>query len=179
MLKSSLILLIAIGLSLSNCQPVKAPLGFVPKRKGTTTNAFGGWMSISFLDSTRQELEGEFIAVSNDSLYIMDGDKVNGRKTAEVRFARIILFNTDASGYAAWTVLNSLGTISTGTFLVFMFPLAFVTGIMTTVSESRRINFYEYPLHDWSTLRKYARFPQGIPEGVDLHELKPQVHPVK
>lgn len=173
MLRSSLVALIGIGLFMSHCQSVNAPKGSVPHRKGIATNAFGGWVSLSFWDSTRQIVEGEFIAVDNDTVYVLVGDKLDASKAADIRVARIILFNNDAAGYGVWTILTSLGTISNGGFMIFTLPMTLVTGILTTVAESKRVNFFEYPEHDWGALSKYARFPQGIPPGVNVDDLKP------
>lgn len=172
MLRSSLVALIGMGLFMSHCQSVKAPKGAVPSRKGIATSAFGGWVSLSFLDSTRQTVEGEFIAVNNDTVYVMAGDKMDSFKTVDIRVARIILFSNDATGFGVWTALTSLGTISNGGFLIFTLPMTLVTGILTTVGESKRVNFFEYPTHDWEELSKYARFPQGIPPGVNVDHLK-------
>ena len=174
MLKGSLGALIFLGLFMSHCQSVNAPSGSVPKRIGLATNAFGGWVSISFLDSTRQTVEGEFIAVSNDTVYVMVGDEIDPRNVADIRTARIILFNTETAAYGVWTALTSLGTISNGGFLIFTLPMTILTGVATTIGESKRINFFEYPTHDWKMLSRYARFPQGVPTGVNLYDLEPQ-----
>lgn len=173
MLKSRLIVLIGLGLFLSQCESAKAPRGAVPKRKEVAMTAFGGWMTLSFWDSTRQTVQGEFIALSKDTVYIMIAGEVDALSKAEVREGRIVFFKTETSNYGIWTALTILLSLSNGYFSIITGPLTFLTGIATTVGEATRINYYEYPTHDWTVLRKFARFPQGIPAGIQMHELKP------
>lgn len=158
---------------LCGCSTVKAPHGSVPKRKAIVTDAFGGWISAS-LKTTRNSIQGEFIAISSDSVFIMSDNKVQPLPKADIASARIILFNNVSDNYSGWTFLNSLATISNGYFLIFTLPINLITGISTANAEAKRINYYDYPALTWDELSKFARFPQGIPEQVDTKEIKPR-----
>lgn len=174
MLKNSFAIIFVLVLILQGCQTMKAPPGAVPKRTAMATDAFGGWLTLFFKDSVRNSVQGEFIAFGADSVYIMEGDRVLTAHVAEVDSASVVVFKTETGSYSLWTALASLLTISNGYFLVATLPLTLITGISTTVGESRRVNYYIYPDHAFSGLSKYARFPQGLPAGMDVAALKPR-----
>jgi hypothetical protein len=156
-----------------NCSTVKAPQGSVPRRNGVATDAFGGWITLS-VTGGQSSIGGELIAVDTDSLFVMSGDKIQIFSKADISAARLILYKTDNNGYTAWTILGALATISNGGFLVFTFPVFLVTGIVTTITEAKRINFYDYPAVSWDELTKYARFPQGITNKIRISDIKPR-----
>jgi hypothetical protein len=172
MLKNKILIALCF-MVLCGCSAVKAPQGSVPRRKDIVTDAFGGWISAS-LKTTRNSIQGEFIAISLDSVFIMSDNKVQILPKADIDNARIILFNSESGAYSGWTFLSSLATISNGHFLVFTLPINLITGISTASGEAKRINYYDYPALTWDELNKYARFPQGIPEQVDTKEIKPR-----
>jgi len=172
MLKSKTLFTLCI-IVVCGCSSVKAPKESVPRRKAIATDAFGGWVTIS-LKTNQNSIQGEFIAVASDSVYIMIDNEVQLVSRADINNARVIFFNTESGSYGVWTFLNSLATISNGYFLIFTLPLNLITGISTTTGESKRINYYDYPALTWEELNKYARFPQGIPEQLDIKEIKPR-----
>jgi len=167
------ILSISISFLLCCCATVRAPYSKVPKRLGIRTDAFGGWISLNLI-SNPHSVEGEFVAVSTDSLYVFVGEKLAAFPTSAITYARIVLYNNNSTGYAAWTAVGSITTIFNGYYAVFSLPLFLITGIATTVSESNRINYFDFPVNNWEELKKYARLPQGIPEGFNTAELRPR-----
>ena len=64
-------------------------------------------------------------------------------------------------------------TISNGVFLLLTAPAWLITGLVAAGNESHA------PLRDvpplaWAELAAYARFPQGLPPGIDLAEIRPK-----
>lgn len=159
---NSLLLFAACILFTISCKTATAPKGTVPNRNGIAWDGRGGWITLSFADSAREQINGEFLALGQDSVYIMNSETFSATPIADVRSARIIMYNTETTAYAIWTFLSSLLTISNGAFLILTLPLNLITGISTTVGESRRLNYFDYPENDWAELNKYTRFPQGI-----------------
>lgn len=168
---NSLLLFAACILFMGSCKTATAPKGSVPNRNGIAWDGRGGWITLSFADSTRHQIKGEFIALGQDSVYIMNSDIFSSTPIADVRSASVIMYNTETTAYAMWTILSSLLTISNGGFLAITLPLTLITGISTTVGESRRINHFDYPENDWAELNKYTRFPQGI-ERINRKDLR-------
>lgn len=172
MLKSK-IFIASCFIGLCGCSTVKAPQRSVPRREAIAADAFGGWLSVS-LKTTRSSIQGEFIAISSDSVFIMPDKKVQVLPKADIDRARIIFFNNESDAYSLWAFLSSVATISNGYYLVLTLPINIITGISTASAEAKRINYYDYPSLTWEELNKYARFPQGIPEQVDINEIKPR-----
>ena len=172
MLKSKLIFLTSLAW-LIGCTAVKAPVGSVPKRTDLSIDAYGGWMEVQLL-STNTSRSGEFIAISNDTIYLMPSEKVVKYAVSDISTARIIYFNTETDSYNNWTRIVSVSTLTNGLFLIFTLPLALSTGISTTNAEADRVNYVDYPATSIDELKKYARFPQGMPREVTLDMLKPR-----
>lgn len=152
---------------------MQAPRRSVPKRLDISTDAFGGWIFLNNYDS-EAEIQGEFITIGTDSLYIMVDGQVLAHDLDDIDKARVVLFNTNNSAYAIWTFLGFISTISNGYFLVFTGPMWLITGAAVNSGEAKRINYFDYPSYDWEELIKYARFPQGFPEGINLMDLRPR-----
>lgn len=151
------------------CTAVKAPRGSVPTMVKMGTDVYGGWITLHLNDSS--EVAGELIAVSGEQVIICRPGETRPVPLAQITTAQLVMFKTQEGGYATWTFLNSLLTVANGFFLIFTLPVNLVTGISTSTSEGRRENSLDYPATDWSELSKYARFPQGLPEGVELGDI--------
>ena len=158
---------------LCNCSTVNAPQGSVTKRNGLATDAFGGWITLSIIGD-KGSIEGELIAVDTGSVFVMSSDKIQIFPKSDISTARIILYKNESNNFLAWTIIGSLATISNGGFLVFTLPITLVTGIATISGEKKRINFYDYPGISWDEVSKYARFPQGINNKINISEIKPR-----
>jgi hypothetical protein len=88
--------------------------------------------------------------------------------------ARLIIFKNMIGAFGAWTFFGSLLTISNGYFLLFTLPTTLIMGISTIAGEAKRLNFLDYPANSFENLSKYARFPQGLPEGLNIADLRPR-----
>jgi hypothetical protein len=66
-----------------------------------------------------------------------------------------------------------VSTISNGYLLGITAPLWIITGIVASSNESRAPLRGVPPLV-WADLAAYARFPQGLPPGIDLGEIRPK-----
>jgi hypothetical protein len=173
MLKNELRFIISFFLLLNSCGTVKAPHGSVPKRNALMTDAFGGWIELRLI-SPENFIAGEFIAIRDDSLYILTGGEIQKYAIPNVSSARVVLFKTESDSYGIWTFFGSLLTLSNGGFAVITLPSTLISGISTTVVEAKRINFLDYPSNNFDELKKFARFPQGMPEGINTTDLIPR-----
>jgi hypothetical protein len=165
-------LIVIICLVSGSCNSVRAPHGTVPLRTQLTDDAFGGWIGMEHRDSGL--IQGELIAVSEDSVFVLQGKEAKGFAKARIGAARLIIFRTAEGGYAAWTFFGSLFTLTNGYFLAVSLPATLISGIATTATEAQRINYMDFPVNGWTELAKFSRFPQGLPREIDLSELKPR-----
>jgi hypothetical protein len=172
MLKTKIILLMCLVVLASACISVSAPRKSVPKRNAISTDAFGGWITINA--GNPAALSGELIGLTEASVYIMTGDGLELIPKQQIVSARLVMFNTESFEYGLWTTAGSLATISNGYFMIFTFPLWLATGIPVSAGEANRQNYLDYPASGWDELNKFARFPQGIPPGIELSSLRPR-----
>jgi hypothetical protein len=82
---------------------------------------------------------------------------------------RLEFFHAARSGYATWTALGVMSTFSHGVFLVLTAPVwagvgAYATSVYTRAPLVMTLSV--------EALRPYARFPQGIPPGLDRGTLR-------
>lgn len=153
---------------------VKAPKGSVPQRKELYNDAFGGWIQLSLTaEKDMAKYQGELICIARDSIYLLtpSGDLVQVAEK-DVSSSRLIFYNTETEKYAGWTTIGALTTVSHGYYLIFSFPTWLIVGTTNTSAELRRENYLDCPPYTSKQLRKYARFPQGLPVGLDLEQLK-------
>lgn len=164
--------LLLVGLlALSACSTIKAPKGQVPRRQDLVNDAFGGWMLLTL--TSQQKVEGELLALTADSIHIINQTRFSFAKT-EIVSGRLIMYITDTQRFGRWATAGTFGSITNGWFLIFTMPIWIITGIATKSSEANRINYLDYPPTDWNYLNRYARFPQGFPAGLNRSEVMPR-----
>lgn len=162
-------------LSLWSCKTaVNAPRGTVPRRTELAENTFGGWISVNYLVGVN-ELTGELIALTPESVYVLTNTGVETVLLQDVNKARLIFYKTDAQRFTSWTAAGGFLSITNGYFFVFSFPLWMITGAVTVNEEAKRVNYIDFPEQPWAEFRKYARFPQGLSAEISLKELEPRL----
>lgn len=155
----------------ANCSVVSAPQGTVPSRKELQTDAFGAWFSGK--QGTQKILvQGELVAIDGDSLFILMRDTLRAMLTSDFDTARIIVYNTEAKTYGIWTGILTGVSLLTGYYAALTLPLSLGIGITTYLDEKNRIHSFDHPPHGWPEISKYARFPQGMPPGLDKRTLR-------
>lgn len=135
--------------------------------------AYGAWIDVQFASSADSAKEsgvrGELIAASEDSLWVLplDGSLRSVSRSAASR-VRLSRFDANWGYLATWTTLGTLSSISHGVWLVISAPVWMIGGSLATRSQS-----YKPILEDPDTraLRRYARFPQGLPPNVSRTDL--------
>lgn len=167
-LKSFSTILIFIGLFACGSL-VKAPKDAVPKLNKLSETANGGWITF---DNGEKKISGELIGFKEDSLFVLSERKILSFSQNNIQSARLIFFNTRAEEYGVWTGVNSLFTIANGAFLIFTLPINLIVGTSVSSSESKRINYIDFPEYAWADFQKFARFPQGLLDSIDRKELE-------
>lgn len=169
------------------CTGLPAPGGWLPTAEENQTSAFGGWVEV--WTTTRGKLAGELLAVSEDTIYLNDRDGVVAFPTRNVRRARVTGYDPRAGDLQRAVLLGTLSTLSHGlvsilsapAWLLIGLPVAHsaVTGAQVDVSPAqpatprvRGAPPAPEASHDWQRLRPWARFPQGMPEGLDRTGLR-------
>lgn len=161
----------------SGCASTSTPDGWLPRAEEAAQDGYGAWIEIQAEDRSRPAVMGELIAVEDSMLTVLDlrGEVVTV-PAAGIRKARVVTFQSQHKKYGGWTVLGSIASISNGFFLVFTLPTWLAVG-----SEAARLEsaspLVDVPRQPWEALRPHARFPQGLPSGVDPARLQTRSAP--
>lgn len=170
------VFLTIVFLALS-CATVKTPQNPVPKRTELETEAYGA--RIRLTSKNEQHFKwaaGELLCIHTDFVYVLnDAGNIEVINKKEVKTAHIVLYQTLASKYTSWALLGTLSTASHGKFMVISFPLWLISGISISRAEAQRINYLYYPETSWKEISHFARFPQGLPTGLNLNKIKPRL----
>lgn len=156
----------------AGCATKTAPKVWLVEPEKAQTQAFGFWTTVEYsTDSSLKLAHGELIAINKGKLYLLGYEGLIGIPTEKIHRVKIFLYKSKEQTIEYWALLGTLSTISHGYSLIFSAPVWIISGIICAIGESKS-GVLEYPEHSWEEIRKYARFPQGIPEGIDLSSLK-------
>lgn len=153
-------------MQIAGCAISRAPKGRLPDPGDRQSLTYGGWLSVRFADSDfGWDAEGELIAVANDSLYVLtDSYRFMAISLKKIAKAQMTAYNIKAGRLGVWALLGVLSTPSHGFILVLSTPLWLLVGVIPTAVQSYTPRI-KYPSKTWDEFRKFARFPQGLPEG--------------
>lgn len=149
-----------------------APKDWLPKPAEAQAIAYGGWIELTYKGAeAKREADGELIAVSDDSVWVLSQNEGVVVSTASVKDGKLTAYAAQTGGLSGWTAVGTLSTLSNGAFLLFTAPLWLLVGGSSIAGESRDAQRKSPPL-TWSELAAFARFPQGLPEGITFAALQ-------
>jgi len=158
------------------CAGNPAPSGFLPSPKEAVRDLYGGWIEVTVPAAGHDgRVAGELIAASADSVWILPdtGRGTVAVATGAVKEGRLVRYRSDAGAVAGYSTLGVISTLSNGYFLIFTAPAWIITGVVASSAESGAPIRRALPL-TWAELSAYARFPEGLPPGIDLAEIRPK-----
>jgi hypothetical protein len=166
-------LLAVIGAFLAaSCATNTAPSGFLRDPSISQRDAWGGWIDVTLTESAGGErVAGELIAVTADSLWIKDATGGMIASTRNVLRGQLVGYDARWGRIGGLTFLGTLTTISNGLFLVFTAPMWMIGGSVAAAVQSR-LPLQAAPPANWADLARFARFPQGMPAGITLQDLR-------
>lgn len=142
-----------------------------PSLERMERQGYGAFITITTLAG--QEVSGELISVERSVVRVLRFGAGTGALTwvasTDVKSADVYPYETEG-GFAAWTLLGVLSTVSHGFILVLSAPIWIISGSIAGGVESRH-NILSYPEHSWGEIVIWARFPQGLPPGLDEESL--------
>jgi hypothetical protein len=156
------------------CATTTAPSAWLPSAADTQTQGFGSWISLTIAgDTLKATLDGELIAVEQHTVLVLTRDSLIAVNQEEISAAKLTSYRSGAGLLTLWTVLGVLSTPSHGWFMGLTVPLWIITGSVSSAGQSFAPQ-KKYPNLGWHELRQYARFPQGLPRGIDREGLSPK-----
>ena len=165
----------AAALVLGGCAGAPGPRGFLSTAPEAVHMARGGWVKVDRRSSdatfgSQLVVEGELLAAGADTLHVLTGA---GPLTV-VRAPRDRVTLVGLHNRAGERALASLGlsilSLSNGWYSVITMPLNWLVGIVESQTQAR-VGVLEIRDGPWDACRTYARFPQGMPPGLDPQRL--------
>jgi hypothetical protein len=146
--------------------------GLVIEAAGGTGHRYGGWVELTYQQGQeKRRTEGELIAVSADSVWVLAGNQGLVIPTETVKRGKLTAYAAQTGNLTTWAALGTVATISNGLALVFTAPMWLIGGSLAVAGESRAPQRWSPPL-TWVELAPYARFPQGMPDGIEITALQ-------
>lgn len=177
---------------LAACVSNPAPRGWLPPAEIAAREAYGGWIVVDTARDARRGgyaagessasagVAGELIAVDPDTVFVMSQTVLVALPKGVVRDATLFAYDAQWGSLAGWAVLGTLSTISNGVVLVLTAPLWIIVSTSAVASRSRAPMVELAEQGDrWEKLRLYARFPQGMPPGLDRRSVLPSSRQLK
>lgn len=130
------------------------------------TNQYGSYIKLRHSDS-KTTLNGELIEVSNSRIVILDESSMRCIAVPRNTVKGFILQYAEPVNYW-WTVpVSALFSLSHGIGMFLSFPVNMIATVSLASSSQHSVR-YTHKHIGMSDLKMFARFPQGIPEGVTL-----------
>lgn len=158
---------------LAGCASTIAPAHWLPEANEVPHDGYGSWASVTLSIGPGEFSEGELIAASDDTLYILGYEKLEAYGFNEVANVHLQSYDANYSGLAMWTTLGSLSTGTHGFILAISAPVWIITGTIATSSQSKAPH-KTITAGGWKQLRPYCRFPGGMPTSIDRAGIKPK-----
>lgn len=171
-LLASLLAIIAGALVFSGCASNTAPRGslLVPER--AQSSVYGCWIEVTVDDSEkdrrqdRVDVQGEFVAYDSAQQIVFVLAELNLIEVAvaDIKKAKLTYADSESGEIGGWTAAGTVSTASHGLVAGLTAPLWLLVGLSSTAAQSHNGQAW-YPNAGWNELRKYARYPQGLPAG--------------
>lgn len=124
-------------------------------------------------NGTRSIIRNGFSPLRAKSITYYPYDSLLAITRAELTRARVEAYDAHSGQLAGWTAMGFVSTLSHGVGLIISAPVWLLVGIISTSAQSYS-PIECYPQSHWDDLRKYCRFPQGFPQGIDRSALWPK-----
>ena len=106
------------------------------------------------------------IAIDENTFHVFTAAGLQSVPRASAHRITLVGYGTPAGALAGWAVAGGISTLSHGRFLLFTAPMWAIGGIVATHTEKGA-----GMVHDDDLARRFARFPQGLPPGLDAKTL--------
>jgi len=163
---------------LIGCGHTEAPDFWLPSDVKSQADGYGGWASVKFgVTPKRTDVTGELIAVAEDRLYVLTDSGVVDATKVEITSAVIDGYEQNMKPIARAWIIGGISSVGTGVWGIYVMQPLWALAGRTALKEASSYARVSYPRQKWEEMRKYARFPAGLPANVDLRTLLPKPAP--
>lgn len=143
--------------------------GRLPAVEEVGTYPFGS--EIDVLLDNRQRVKGELIAVERNAVLILNHQTDSCMSISPSRVRKYAVYFARPKNYAPFIPLSLLLSIAHGYYAAFTLPLNIITTFSVTMAGTTAYQYSEKEL-EYKDLHMFARFPQGLPSGLKLEEIR-------
>jgi hypothetical protein len=170
-MKTKIVLIGILAILMYGCTPVE----YLSTSDQIDVNPYGSRIIIQ--RTAGPAIKGELISIAGSNLIVLkdiDSNKRSERTTVTIPINEIKSYSVQyAKSKSYWWSIPvfTLATIAHGWWLIITAPVnLLVTGIVTTTGATD----FQYKSQNmtYEELKKFARFPQGIPENIDITSIK-------
>ena len=159
--------IIVVALLLAGCVGTGAPRGWLSTAAEAQKESKGAWIKIEYFSgASKSVVRGEFIAVNTETVYVDTLTGLVAISLSDIKKARLATYDSRHGNLAVWTLLGTLSTASHGVGLLLSAPVWIIGGSIAAAAQSHK-PIESFPDSDWNELKKFARFPHGLPEGFE------------
>lgn len=165
MMRSKIILIVVIGILFTGCRTYKN----IPKHTEIDTDQYGSLIEINYRSD--EYVEGELISVAKDSIVVLNSENNSCLVISKNQIYKYRLRFAVPKHYSQYIPILTLSTLSHGFIAMITFPINLVTTIVVAATGETAYSINQDKL-PYEKLSMYARFPQGVPEGIPLYKIK-------
>jgi hypothetical protein len=146
---------------------------YLPSHKEVDVNVYGSYIEIDH--TNRKDVAGELIAIDANRIVLMP---IQGHSCEVIPLSEINGFNlryAKSKNYG-WTIpVFTVFSLVHGGFAVLTLPLNLIITTAITASGQKAYLYNEKEI-SYKDLQMFARYPQGIPKGIELNQIRPSDH---
>lgn len=115
--------------------------------------------------------QGELIAVDLFGIYLLEETSGKVIRIERSSMKNYELFPAKARSYAGFIPLTMGLSVTQGVIGIFTLPVNLITTVSVAVAGSEALTYNEKEL-EYDRIYMFARFPQGLPNEIELSKLK-------
>jgi len=159
------ILLVIIILGLSSCYSTS----YLPKYTEIGSSPYGSEIELYYRSD--EYLIGELISVNDEDIVLLNKAT---KSCISIPKKQIIVYEirfAQPKHYGIFIPTLTLSTFSHGLVAMITAPINLITTLVVAISSEHAYTINHKKI-TYEQLKMYARFPQGIPEGVSIENIK-------
>lgn len=142
---------------------------YLPSSSKIDINVYGAFVNVKHNNS--QNIKGELIAIDSNNITILS-QKSNVCVQFPIRDIKRFKLRFAKSPQYGWLIpVLSATTISHGFYSILSLPINLIVTISVNASGQKAFKFSNKNM-SFEMMKMYARFPQGIPENIEVSSIK-------
>jgi hypothetical protein len=165
MMKNNILIAALILALLSSCGSIK----YLPSPDKLDINQYGSYIKVNCINLST--IDGELIAADSTNLVILTDFENKCTKIPVSEIDHFHLRYANGKHYGAIIPLFTIATLFHGFFAIITAPVNLLATIAVTTTGENAYRYNEKQI-SLEELKMFARFPNGIPPGINMSSIK-------